>query len=113
MWPGSPVRIEIGGENGTAVSEAGLKTWKFREERPSDKELLERINQSAAGQSRGAQAAADIGLDLHARNITAILKAWDEGKEAETSGEEGRKSVAIITALYESAKNDGMAVDVK
>jgi UDP-N-acetyl-2-amino-2-deoxyglucuronate dehydrogenase len=113
MWPGSPVRIEIGGENGTAVSEAGLKTWKFREERPTDKELLERINQSAAGQSRGAQAAADIGLDLHARNITSILSSWDQGKDAETSGEEGRKSVAIITALYESAKNDGIPADVK
>ena len=32
MYPGSHVRIEIGGENGTAVSEDGLKTFKFREE---------------------------------------------------------------------------------
>ncbi|HZL35648.1 MAG TPA: Gfo/Idh/MocA family oxidoreductase [Tepidisphaeraceae bacterium] len=112
MYPGSPVRIEIGGENGTAVSEAGLKVYKFRDERPADKELQDRINASAAGQSRGAGAAADIGLDLHARNITAILAAWDEGKDAETSGEEGRKSVAIINALYESARHDGAAVDV-
>ena len=113
MFPGSPVRLEIGGENGTAVSEAGLKVWKFRDERPADKERIERVNKNAGAQSRGAQAAADIGLDLHARNISAILSAWESNQDAETSGEEGRKSVSIINALYESAKQDGMPVDVK
>ncbi|MDB5304832.1 MAG: oxidoreductase protein, partial [Phycisphaerales bacterium] len=113
MFPGSPVRLEIGGENGTAVSESGLKVFKFREERPADKELIDRVNAVSAAQTRGAGAAADIGLDLHSRNISAILAAWDEGRDAETSGEEGRKSVAIINALYESAKHDGMPVDVK
>lgn len=112
MFPGSPVRIEIGGENGTAVSEAGLKVFKFRDERPGDKELLERVNAASPGQARGAGAAADIGLDLHARNIADILAAWEENRDAPTSGEEGRKSVAIINALYESSRHDGMPVDV-
>jgi predicted dehydrogenase len=113
MFPGSPVRIEIGGENGTAVSESGLKTYKFREERPADQELVDRVNAVAAGQTRGAGAAADIGLDLHARNIADIFQAWEAGRDAETSGAEGRKAVAIITALYESARQDGAPVDVK
>jgi predicted dehydrogenase len=112
MFPGSPVRIEIGGENGTAVSEAGLKFWKFRDERPADQELLDRINQHDAAQARGAGAATDIGMELHARNIAAILAAWDQGKDAETSGAEGRKSVAIIYALYESARQEGKPVEV-
>lgn len=112
MFPGSPVRIEIGGENGTAVSESGLKTYKFRDEKPEDKELQERINGAAAGQTRGAAAASDIGNDLHTRNIRSILDAWEQGEDAETSGTEGRKAVAIITALYESARQDGAAVDV-
>jgi predicted dehydrogenase len=113
MFPGNPVRIEVGGENGTAVSESGLKTFKFREERPGDKELVERVNAVSAAQTRGAGAAADIGLDLHSRNISDILAAWEDGRDAMTSGEEGRKSIAIINALYESAKHDGMPVDVK
>lgn len=113
MWPGSPVRIEIGGENGTAVSEQGLKTFRFRDERPEDKDLQDRINAVATGQTRGAAAAADIGMELHTRNIASILASWEKGEEAETSGEEGRKSVAIVTALYESARADGAAVDVQ
>jgi predicted dehydrogenase len=113
MFPGSPARIEIGGENGTAVSDAGLRIYKFRDERPADKELIDRVNATAANLTRGAGSAADIGMDLHARNISAILTAWDEGRDAETSGEEGRKSVSIINALYESARGDGVPVDVK
>ena len=112
MYPGSAVRIEIGGENGTAVSESGLKTYKFRDERPEDQQLVDQINAVAGAQTRGAGAAADIGLELHAKNIASILSSWDSGEEAETSGAEGRKSVAIITALYESARQDGAPVDV-
>lgn len=113
MYPGSQVRIEIGGENGTAVSEAGLKTYKFRDERPEDKELQDRINGGGASQSRGAQNAADIGAQLHTRNIESILSAWAQGKDAETDAVEGRKSVAIVLALYESVRNGGSAVEVK
>ncbi len=113
MFPGSPARIEIGGENGTAVSEAGLKIYKFRDERPADQELIDRANATAGTLVRGAAAATDIGIDLHLRNIESILAAWEAGRDAETSGGEGRKAVAIIQALYESAQNDGMSVDVK
>src|SRR6202034_486713 len=52
MFPGSPARIEIGGENGTAVSDAGLRVFKFREEKPGDKELIERVNATAANLTR-------------------------------------------------------------
>ena len=31
MFPERPVRVEIGGENGMAVSEDGLKVFKFRD----------------------------------------------------------------------------------
>jgi UDP-N-acetyl-2-amino-2-deoxyglucuronate dehydrogenase len=113
MFPGSPARIEIGGENGTAVSEGGLKVYKFRDERPADQELIDRVNANAATLVRGAAAATDIGIDLHTRNITSILASWEKGADAETSGAEGRKSVSIINALYESAKNDGAPVEVK
>jgi len=43
MFPGQPARIEVGGENGTAVSENGLKMFKFRDERLGDAQLLETL----------------------------------------------------------------------
>ena len=113
MYPGSKVRIEVGGENGTAVSEAGvgLKTFKFREELPADKELIARIN--ATTDASAGSTSINQGQYLHARNIEAILRAWDEGQEAETAGPEARKAVAIILAMYESMRRDGAGVEVK
>ena len=71
------------------------------------------VGATAANLVKGAATAADIGLDLHSRNIASILASWEAGEEAETSGAEGRKSVSIINALYESARNDGAPIDVK
>ena len=135
MFPGQPARIEVGGENGTAVSENGLKIFKFRDERPSDEELRvrlappptegvaskvkaalgeEKYNQlfPKIGKGGGAGSNTDVALDLHGRNIQAILTAWDEDRDAETNGVEARKAVAIIVALYESVRKNGAAVNI-
>jgi hypothetical protein len=49
---------------------------------------------------------------MHVQNIQSILKAWSENRDAETSGREARKAVAIITAMYESARKNGEPVKV-
>jgi len=112
MFPGMPPRIEVGGENGTAVSEAGLKMFKFREERLADAELLERLATTKSRSTAGGSSNTDVGLDLHARNITHILQSWDEGRDAETNGTEARKAVAIIQAMYESSRKGGASIPV-
>jgi predicted dehydrogenase len=112
MFPGLPARIEIGGENGTAVSENGLKVFKFRDERPTDAEALEKYAVQVRNKSGGGASNTDIGLDLHARNIMHILQSWEEGRDAETAGAEARKAVAIVLAMYESARLGGAAVRV-
>jgi predicted dehydrogenase len=112
MFPGMPARIEVGGEDGTAVSENGLKFFKFRDERATDAQLLEKLGQGRT-KSAGGAGSADIGLDLHARNIMHILRAWEEGRDAETAGAEARKAVAIVLAMYESARQGGASVKVR
>lgn len=111
MFPGLPARLEIGGENGTAVQESGLKVFKFRDASPADEQLLERLAPAAGGRAAGvASNAAAVGSDLHARNIAAILSAWDEDREAETNPLESRKSVAIVLAIYDSVRRGGAPV---
>jgi UDP-N-acetyl-2-amino-2-deoxyglucuronate dehydrogenase len=113
MYPGAAVRVEVGGENGTAIAEAGLKMYRFREERESDKALLEKYGPKKGGPIGAASSATDVPLDNHGKNIQAVLEAWDQGKDAETSGPEARKAVAIIVAMYESAKRNGEPVQVR
>jgi UDP-N-acetyl-2-amino-2-deoxyglucuronate dehydrogenase len=112
MHPGGSTRLEIGGEDGTAVNEGGLKRFAFRQERPEDKELLEKLNPAGAKSTGGGASAADVPLNLHTLNITAIYDAWGRGQDAETCAPEARKAVAIIQAMYESARKKGSPIDV-
>ena len=136
MYPGMPPRIEVGGDRGTAVSEGGLRMFAFTEPRDTDKELLQRFTpplidawklkiQHAGGEeflerlgvkksasTGGGSSNRDVGTDFHARNILHILGAWEEGRDAETAAPEARKAVAIILAMYESARAGGVPVDV-
>lgn len=115
LFPGMPARLEIGGENGTAVQENGLKMFKFREERPADSELIERLapKPPTPASANVAANAAAMGTELHTRNIRAILGAWDEGRDAETSGPESRKAVAIVLGIYESVRQGGASVNIE
>jgi predicted dehydrogenase len=113
MYPGSAVRIEVGGSDGTAVSEGGLRTFKFRNPRETDQQLVEQLTSKTAKSTGGGASATDVPLDLHGQNMAAILSAWEEGRDAETSGLEARRAVAIILAMYESAKKGGGPVAVK
>jgi predicted dehydrogenase len=112
MYPGIEVRMEIGGDNGTAVSEGGLKHFKFREAKPEDEDTIKKLAPGAAKlQASGMNV--ELGLELHYQNLTAILDAWERGEDAPTCGPEARKAVAIILAMYESAKKGGVPVTVK
>jgi predicted dehydrogenase len=113
MYPGGAVRLEVGGEFGTAVMENGLTRFEFKTPRPEDGKLLADLNPAGSKDSAGGKSATDIGLNLHAQNIVAIYNAWDKGEEAETHGIEARKAVAIIQAMYESAKGNGKPVTVR
>jgi UDP-N-acetyl-2-amino-2-deoxyglucuronate dehydrogenase len=136
MFPGMPARIEVGGENGTAISENGLKLYRFRDEREGDKALLERLAPPVPERIReklldeggealltrlgliksastgGGASNTDVPLDFHGQNLHAILSAWNEDRDAETSGPEARKAVAIVLAMYESVRRDGQSVAV-
>ncbi len=113
MYPGGAVRVEIGGENGTACSEWNLKTYKFREELPGDKQLIVDLSGNVKASTGGGSSATDVPADLHACNIHHILTSWEAGRDADTCGTEARKAVAIILAMYESAKKGAAPILVR
>lgn len=111
IYPGGAVRIEVGGELGHAVSEDGVKRFEFKEKSPDDDALVQSAN--AIKPASAATGGIDQGLDLHYQNIRAILASWAKGEEAVTWGPEARKAIAIILAMYRSAKKGGRPVDVE
>ncbi|MFT3786254.1 MAG: Gfo/Idh/MocA family oxidoreductase [Tepidisphaeraceae bacterium] len=115
IYPGGAVRVEVGGSDGMAVSESGLKVYRFRGDdaaQEADKALIESINATRSKTTAGGSSPTDLPTDLHQFNIEHILDSWAAGKDADTNGVEARKAVAIIVALYESAKKGGVPVKV-
>jgi predicted dehydrogenase len=104
LFPGSLKRFMIGGRDGTAeILEDELAKFAFRDEKPEDQQALDKFGKATA---HGGGAADPMSIDygLHTANIGDFVAALDAGSEPPISGREARKSIAIIQAVYESAK---------
>ena len=111
MFPGSLKRIQIAGRNGTAeVLEDELVTWMFREpDKHDDVKRSEYGSETQTGGGAGDPMAIDHGH--HRRNFAAFVESIEMDRPFILCGSEARKAVAIIEAIYESART-GQSVDV-
>lgn len=101
LWPGTDVRIELNGENGTAIM-AGekMQTWKFRDERPEDAAI--RLYGSTS-QATGASGAADLGHADHTVVIQDMIDAIHQGRDVVIPVSSVRPTLEIVLAMYQSA----------
>lgn len=104
-FPGQARSIMITGTRGTAVLEDNyIKTWQFDEMTEEDNTMTSRYK--APAQAAGASDPSAIPFELHAKNIAAFVAALDAGKPFEIDGQEARKAVELVLALYTSAKEN-------
>ena len=101
LWPGTDVRIEINGENGTAIM-AGEKmlTWKFRDEQPEDAGIR---SYGSASQATGASGAADLGHADHTVVVQDMVDAINGNREVVIPVTSVRPTLEIVLAMYASA----------
>ena len=106
-YPGYARKIEIYGTEGTVVLEDGrIAVWNFKEEREEDKKIRESIaKENSPGAKGAASATAGITYEEHRRQIVDMIKAIKEDRQPLINGEEGRKSLELVLAVYESAKS--------
>ncbi len=103
LWPGLPARVELGGTGGTIISETScLKVFSFAKSEPSDVKILEEFGKPPV--AGGASDPKAISADNHRRNFEAFLNALDAKRDPELNGQEARKAVQVVLAVYESAK---------
>ncbi len=101
-FPGQSRKITITGTKGTATMEDNtIKLWQFAEKKEGDDTILQFTGNAMAS---GASDPSSIPFELHARNIEAFIKALDENRSFEINGEEARKAVEIVLAIYEAAR---------
>jgi UDP-N-acetyl-2-amino-2-deoxyglucuronate dehydrogenase len=101
LWPGRPPRIEVNGEDGTAITEGEVVVaWEFREEQPEDEEIRQIGRGTVAA---GGTGAADLSYEEHMWLIDDMVDAINEDRDPYITAENARHSLEIALAMYTSA----------
>lgn len=106
VFPGLPERIEISGTGGTAIVEAGaLVLAELKEERGETSAYGAKAQKAegAAGPSTSADPAA-VTAGAHQAQLQDFVDAIRDGRDPAITGEEARRPLEIILAVYESAR---------
>lgn len=109
-WPGWERRIELCGEFGSiALEDDRIVRWDFRDEQAQDAGIRARFaNQQAAS---GAGAPDQINFEGHRKQIVEMADAIRTGQPLPTPVSEARNTVALVNALYQSART-GLPVTI-
>lgn len=98
LYPGYPERLEVFGEKGSVILEAGkIVAWNVPGHERDVKE-------PAKGNGSGASDPMAIGNALHKAQIEDMIDAVLNDREPVVNGEEGLKSLALIKGIYRSAE---------
>ncbi|MDQ3329174.1 MAG: Gfo/Idh/MocA family oxidoreductase [Planctomycetota bacterium] len=102
-FPGLLKRTEIHGDKGSAIVEQdSIKLWQFAEAVADDDALLAKYGESSAT-SGGAGDPSAISHLGHRLQFEDLIEAIATGREPLVDGRQGRKSVEIILAIYQSS----------
>jgi predicted dehydrogenase len=103
VHPGLPKTIAVHGDRGSVVIEQDdVLRWELTPETPEDRAIKERFAQKT-GASGGSSNPAAISHVGHARQLADFVRAIQMKTAPLVDGREGRKAVAVIEAIYQSA----------
>lgn len=102
-FPGLLKRTEIHGTEGSAIVEQDdILTWEFAKKARQDAALRRKFAKKVGG-TGGASDPSAISYTGHRDQLKDFIKSVQTGSKPLVDGEEGRKSLEIILAIYKSA----------
>jgi len=105
LYPGFPSKLFIHGERGSAAIQGeNIIAWQFDETLPGDDKVMEANVEVESPMGSDPKAHSDT---AHEACIRSFLESVREDKTPSVSGEEARKSVELILAIYHSSKTGG------
>lgn len=108
---GHSAEVQVSGDEGSVfLADEKFKVWDFAEGADVDKEIHGNLMRTSEAKGIGANDPKAIDFSGHQRNFEDVVKSIGEGRPPRVDGREARRAVALITAIYESAKNDGAKV---
>jgi predicted dehydrogenase len=98
-WPGESGRVELHGDRGTIALEDGrIVTWKLADATPEEEKEV--LGETSLGS--GASSVSGFSYEMHRRQLADMVEAIQHERPPAIDGSEGRRSVAVILAIYES-----------
>lgn len=102
-YPGLLKKTEIHGTQGSAIVEQDtILLWDFVEDSPGDDTVRSELMTKDAGTGGAADPSA-IDHGGHREQLKDFIEAIESGGKPAVAGEDGRKSVELILAIYQSA----------
>ncbi|NNF79565.1 MAG: Gfo/Idh/MocA family oxidoreductase [Rhizobiales bacterium] len=110
---GHPAEVQITGSEGSVfMSDDRFRVWEFAAESDEDGRIRAEFGLGAEATGAGAADPSSIDFRWHQRNLEDAVTALRESRESLVSGQEARRSVALIQAIYKSAADGGAKVEV-
>ncbi len=104
VYPGFYKRIEIAGNRGSLVLvQDRLESWNMMDETEEDTAIREKFA-GAVKTGGGAADPANVSFEGHRKQIRDVIDAVQNRRTPFVDAVEARKAVALILAIYESAK---------
>jgi UDP-N-acetyl-2-amino-2-deoxyglucuronate dehydrogenase len=104
VFPGFAQRLEISGTNGTVVIEDGQVSYEGLRAGVTDPGLRGYRAATGASLADAGPNAADLGISSHIAQIADLLAAVDEKRDPLVTAADGRQTLELIIAVYESAR---------
>jgi UDP-N-acetyl-2-amino-2-deoxyglucuronate dehydrogenase len=106
VYPGFLKRIEISGTGGSVImEEEALKIWNFKEKKEEDKEMILQFMSSKNTTGGGVSDPGAISYQGHKKQFEDMVEAINKNRQPLIDGQEARKAVEIVLAIYQSARD--------
>ena len=110
---GHPAEVHMCGSEGSIfMQDECFTVWDFKKGRPNDKKIMQKLGAKIGGAGVGAADPAAISYVQHQKNFEDMVRALKMNTSPMVDGSEGRKSVEIILAIYQSALKGGKPVQL-
>ncbi len=107
IWHGHPARVEVHGTEGSVVMEEGkICFWEFKKKKPVDKKIHAAMNEESVLGSGAGDPLTALKIGGHQIQIQDFAKAIQGKKNNRVPGQEGRRAIALLEAIYKSARTD-------
>ncbi len=110
---GHPAEVQITGSQGSVfMTDDKFRVWEFLNPQDGDQKIKRDFGWTAEIGGAGAADPTAIDYHWHQKNFEDVLLALKENRAPAIDGQEGRRSIALVNAIYRSAALNGEKLEV-